>query len=69
MLGLSWFVTTQPGLLHKFKTWCDGIFICRTETSRGAGGIFYDNLDSGDWYSDFVFTQDVGRGSAYPWIL
>ena len=29
---------------------------------RGAGGIFYDNLNSGDWCADFAFAQDVGRG-------
>ncbi len=35
------------------------------------GGIFYDNLNTGDWEKDFAFTQDVGRAflKAYPEIV
>ena len=29
--------------------------------ARGVGGIFYDDLNTGDWAADFAFTQDVGR--------
>jgi coproporphyrinogen III oxidase len=25
------------------------------------GGIFFDDLNTGDWEADFAFTQDVGR--------
>ena len=28
---------------------------------RGVGGIFYDNLCTGDWEADFSFTQGVGQ--------
>lgn len=46
----------------KFKAWADDYFMIRHwNEPRGVGGIFYDDLTTGDWEADFAFTQDVGR--------
>jgi coproporphyrinogen III oxidase len=46
---------------EKFKKWCDEYFFIKHRgVSRGVGGIFYDYLNSGNFTSDFEFTQNVG---------
>lgn len=52
----------DPGYFPRFKAWADDYFMIRHwNEPRGVGGIFYDDLCTGDWEADFAFTQDVGR--------
>ncbi|MFS4436939.1 oxygen-dependent coproporphyrinogen oxidase [Paracoccaceae bacterium GXU_MW_L88] len=52
----------DPAYYPRFKAWADEYFMIRHwGEPRGVGGIFYDDLCTGDWEADFAFTQDVGR--------
>lgn len=51
-----------PGLYDRYKAWADDyFFVPHRGRARGVGGIFFDDLNSGDWAADLAFTQDVGR--------
>ena len=62
----------DPTYYPKFKQWCDDYFyLPHRNEPRGAGGIFYDYLESGDAMGDFAFTRDIGEAflAAYPPIV
>jgi coproporphyrinogen III oxidase len=51
----------NPDYYHEFKKNCDEYFYLKHRNEqRGVGGIFYDNLNSGNFENDFNFTKDVG---------
>jgi coproporphyrinogen III oxidase len=62
----------DPSYYGRFSAWCDEYFFIphRNET-RGIGGIFFDDLASGDWEGDFGFVQDVGCAflDVYPRLI
>ncbi len=61
-----------PQIYAKYKKWCDEYFyLPHRKEPRGAGGIFFDRHNSGDWAKDFALTQDVGLAFAevYPQIV
>ncbi|MDX1975052.1 MAG: oxygen-dependent coproporphyrinogen oxidase [Rickettsiales bacterium] len=62
----------DPDYYPKFKQWCDEYFFLKHRNEpRGVGGIFYDYINTGNWDTDFAFTQNVGKSfaSIYPQLV
>jgi coproporphyrinogen III oxidase len=62
----------HPDYFTNYKKWCDDYFyIPHRNRARGVGGIFYDQLSSGNWQDDFTFTQNVGKAflDVYPRLV
>ncbi len=51
----------DPAYYPRFKAWADDYFLIRHRNEpRGVGGVFYDDLCTGDWEADFAFTRAIG---------
>jgi len=62
----------RPGTYAQLKAWCDRYFyLPHRQEPRGVGGIFFDDLSSGDRAADFAFVQGVGEAflEVYPRIV
>lgn len=52
----------RPDAYTEFKSWCDRYFyLPHRQEPRGVGGIFFDDLASGDEQADFAFVRAVGK--------
>lgn len=63
--------TYRPDAYAEYKAWCDKYFyLPHRREPRGVGGIFFDDLMSGDVEKDFAFQQKVGEAflEVYPTI-
>ncbi|MGE0417536.1 MAG: oxygen-dependent coproporphyrinogen oxidase [Acetobacteraceae bacterium] len=62
----------NPAYYPEYKAWCDRYFyLPHRQEPRGAGGIFFDRLNSGDVDADFAFVRDVGEAflDVFPRII
>ncbi len=61
-----------PDAYAKYKKWCDEYFyLPHRREPRGVGGIFFDDLNSGNVEADFAFQRSVGEAflEIYPRIV
>ncbi|MBL41967.1 MAG: oxygen-dependent coproporphyrinogen oxidase [Rhodospirillaceae bacterium] len=57
---------------EKYSKWCDDyFFLPHRKEPRGVGGIFFDQLNCGNWEKDFSFVKEVGKGfkNIFPKII
>ena len=56
----------------RYSKWCEEYFyLPHRREPRGVGGIFFDQLNSGNWEKDFSFVKKVGEGfkNIFPQII
>lgn len=64
--------TYRPDAYDEYKAWCDKYFyLPHRREPRGVGGIFFDDLNSGDGAKDWAFIRAVGEAflAVYPKIV
>ncbi len=64
--------TYTPDAYAKYKRWCDEYFyLPHRREPRGIGGVFFDDLNSGDIAADFDFQKKIGEAflEIYPKIV
>jgi coproporphyrinogen III oxidase len=62
----------DPVYYPAFKAWCDRyFFLPHRDEPRGAGGIFFDQHNTGDLDTDFALVRDVGEAflDVFPRIV
>jgi coproporphyrinogen III oxidase len=62
----------RPDAYAEYKAWCDRYFyLPHRQEPRGVGGIFFDELASGNVEKDFAFVKAVGEAflGVYPRIV
>jgi coproporphyrinogen III oxidase len=62
----------RPDAYAEYKAWCDRYFyLPHRQEPRGVGGIFFDDLASGERNADFAFVRGVGEAflDVYPRIV
>lgn len=62
----------RPDAYAEYKAWCDKyFFLPHRNEPRGVGGIFFDELNSGEMHRDFAFVRSVGEAflSVFPRIV
>ncbi|WP_216782445.1 oxygen-dependent coproporphyrinogen oxidase [Candidatus Profftia tarda] len=53
----------------RYKKWCDEYFYLRhRQEARGVGGLFFDDLNTPNFFDCFSFTQDVCTGFSAPYL-
>jgi coproporphyrinogen III oxidase len=62
----------RPDAYAEYKAWCDRYFyLPHRQEPRGVGGVFFDDLNSGNAEADFAFVRAVGEAflDVYPRIV
>ena len=62
----------RPDAYKEYKEWCDRyFFLPHRKEPRGVGGIFLDDLNSGDVHKDFAFIRSIAEAflNIYPKIV